>query len=149
MTGRRRAFEVLVIALLVSVSASAFCQITPGPMRGAAQDAPANPQSAPRASVPVHLADPSKVPFATCISCPAPEYTKEARKKKVSGHVLLRVLIGIDGMAREIEVVKMLGSGLDEQAVAAVKKWRFKPASGPNGQPVESRTAIDVGFRLP
>jgi outer membrane biosynthesis protein TonB len=38
--------------------------------------------------------------------------------------------------------------GLDENAVAAVKTWRCKPAAGPNGKPVPTIVPIEVTFRL-
>src|SRR5579863_1981699 len=52
-----------------------------------------------------------------------PDYTPEASAAKVEGTVLLSVVIGTDGMAHDINVVKGIGSGLDEKAVQAIQKW--------------------------
>jgi protein TonB len=88
------------------------------------------------------------VGYPTCAYCPDAKYSEEARKAKYQGVVLLQVIISADGRATNIEVVRGPGLGLDEQAVAAVKTWRFKPALGPNRAPVPTRIAIEVQFRL-
>ena len=76
-----------------------------------------------------------------------PEYSEEARKAKYSGTVLLSVVVDIDGKARDIRVVKSLGMGLDEKAVEAVQKWKFKPGMK-GGAAVNVRATIEVNFRL-
>jgi len=76
-----------------------------------------------------------------------PEYTKEASDARVEGTVLLSVVVGTDGLAHSINVVKALGSGLDEKAVEAVQKWRFDPGRK-DGEAVNVRAQIEVNFRL-
>jgi TonB family protein len=76
-----------------------------------------------------------------------PNYTEEARAAKVSGTVLLRVVIGTDGIAHDINVVKGIGSGLDEKAVTAVMQWHFAPGTK-DGQPVPVRAQIEINFKL-
>jgi protein TonB len=76
-----------------------------------------------------------------------PEYSEEARKAKYSGTVLLSVVVDSEGRARDIRVIKSLGMGLDEKAVEAVQKWKFKPGLK-GGQPVNVRAQIEVNFRL-
>lgn len=76
-----------------------------------------------------------------------PEYSEEARKAKYSGTVLLSVIVDTEGKAREIRVIKSLGMGLDEKAVEAVEKWKFKPGMK-GGQAVNVRAQIEVNFRL-
>ena len=88
------------------------------------------------------------VGYPTCLYCPKPQYSDEARKAKYQGVVLLEAVVTPDGRGIQIQVVKGLGLGLDEQAVEAVKGWRFKPASGPDGKPVATLTEIEVTFRL-
>lgn len=88
------------------------------------------------------------VGYPTCDYCPDAKYSEEARNAKYQGVVLLQVIVSADGRARNIEVVRGPGLGLEEQAVAAVKTWRFKPALGPNRVPVPTRVAIEVQFRL-
>jgi protein TonB len=76
-----------------------------------------------------------------------PEYSEEARKAKYSGTVLLSVIVDSEGKARDIHVVKSLGMGLDEKAIEAVQKWKFKPGMK-GGQAVNVRAQIEVNFRL-
>ena len=76
-----------------------------------------------------------------------PEYSEEARKAKYSGSVMLSIVVGTDGLASDVQVVKSLGMGLDEKAIEAVKKWRFKPGLN-KGVPVRVKAQIEVNFRL-
>ncbi len=78
---------------------------------------------------------------------PDPEYSDEARKAKYSGAVLLSIVVDVEGRARDIKVVKSLGMGLDEKAMEAVQKWKFKPGMS-NGKPVNTRATVEVNFRL-
>jgi len=76
-----------------------------------------------------------------------PEYSEEARKAKYSGSVFLSIVVNTDGKAEDIKVVKSLGMGLDEKAMEAVQKWRFKPGIN-KGTPVKVRAQVEVNFRL-
>ena len=86
--------------------------------------------------------------FPTCVYCPDAKYSEAARKAKFQGVVLLQVIVTPDGRATNIQVVQGPGLGLDEEAVAAVNTWRFKPALGPNRVPVPTRITIELHFRL-
>ena len=88
------------------------------------------------------------VGYPSCVYCPDPKYSEEARKAKYQGTVVLQAVITPDGRATEIQVVKGPGLGLEEKAVEAVKQWRFKPANGPGGKPVPVIVPIEVTFRL-
>jgi TonB family protein len=76
-----------------------------------------------------------------------PEYSEDARKARYSGTVVLSVVIDKDGHPQDIRVLHSLGMGLDEKAIEAVAKWRFKPGMR-DGHPVNVRAQIDVNFRL-
>ena len=75
----------------------------------------------------------------TCDYCPYPVYTDEARHVKVQGTVTLRVLVGTDGRASQIRVVRGLGYGLEERAEQTVRGWKFKPAIDAARRPVPGR----------
>ena len=81
------------------------------------------------------------------ISKPNPVYTAEALQLKIEGEVLLEVLFGANGQLHVNNVVRGLGYGLDEAAVAAANKIQFKPATS-NGGPVDSTSIVHVVFRL-
>jgi len=84
-----------------------------------------------------------------CLYCPIPQYSDTGFKLKIQGMVLLSVVIGVDGRAHSIRVVKGLGYGLDQEAVKSVRDvYRFKPALGPTGQPAPVRMLIEVDFHL-
>ena len=58
-----------------------------------------------------------------------PGYSEEARVAKWQGAVLLQVVIDESGVPQDIQVVRPLGLGLDQKAIEAVQKWRFKPGT--------------------
>ena len=78
---------------------------------------------------------------------PNPIYTDEARALKLEGEVLLEVMFGANGQLQVNRVVRGLGHGLDEAAIVAANKMRFKPALR-NGQPVDSTAVVHVVFQL-
>jgi TonB family protein len=78
---------------------------------------------------------------------PEPEYSEEARKAKFQGAVLLSIVILPDGSTSNIRVVRPLGLGLDEKAIEAVQKWKFRP-SLKDGKPVAVSANVEVNFRL-
>ncbi len=78
---------------------------------------------------------------------PEPSFSDEARKAKAQGMVLLWVVVGKDGHTYDIRVGQSLGMGLDEKAIEAVNRWRFRPATL-NGQPVATQIAVQVDFHL-
>ncbi len=58
-----------------------------------------------------------------------PPYPDEAKKNEVEGTVVLKVTIDENGNVTEVKVLKGLGYGLDEASVAAMRKFKFKPAT--------------------
>ena len=76
-----------------------------------------------------------------------PEYSEEARKARFQGIVIVAADIGTDGRPHDIRVVRPLGLGLDERALEAVARWRFRPAMSED-RPVDSAAVIEVTFRL-
>ena len=76
-----------------------------------------------------------------------PQYGREARLVKFQGTVMLRVIVGTDGLVRELRVERPLGLGLDTQAVEAVRQWRFQPGMK-DGVPVPVTAQVEVNFRL-
>jgi TonB family protein len=78
---------------------------------------------------------------------PKPVYTDEARRLQLEGEVLLEVRFGADGALSVNRVVRGLGHGLDEAAVSAANKIKFKPAQR-NGSVVDSTAIVHVMFQL-
>jgi protein TonB len=84
----------------------------------------------------------------TCVYCPDPLYSDEARESKVQGSVMLEVLVDTNGRASQIRILKGVGMGLDERAVQSVKTWRFQPARDAAHRPVAAWITIEAIFRL-
>ncbi|HLY19846.1 MAG TPA: energy transducer TonB [Bryobacteraceae bacterium] len=78
---------------------------------------------------------------------PEPEYSEEARKAKYQGTVVLTAVVDASGKPRDLKVVRSLGLGLDEKALEAVEKWKFRPGYK-DGKPVAVACSIEVNFRL-
>ena len=60
---------------------------------------------------------------------------------------MLYIEVDPSGKATNIKVVRSLGLGLDEKAIEAVKKWKFRPGYK-DGKPVTVAATIEVNFRL-
>ena len=78
---------------------------------------------------------------------PEPEYSDEARKAMLQGTVVLEVIVDVSGKTRNIKMLRSLGLGLDEQAIKAVERWRFKPGMK-DGRPVPTMINAYVSFHL-
>lgn len=78
---------------------------------------------------------------------PEPEYSEEARKAKFQGTVMLFIVVDEKGNPRDLKVVRPLGLGLDQKAIEAVQKWKFRPGMK-DGKPVPVQATIEVNFRL-
>ena len=88
------------------------------------------------------------VTLPKCAYCPDPQYTDEAREAKLQGRVTLRVLVGADGRATQVQILQGIGMGLDEQALQSVKGWKFVPAHDAAHRAVPTWVTIEVVFRL-
>ena len=78
---------------------------------------------------------------------PTPAYTEEARNMRIQGEVLLEVVFESSGSIRVLRVVRGLGHGLDESAVQAAGKIKFKPAQR-DGRPSDSTAVLHIVFQL-
>ncbi len=76
-----------------------------------------------------------------------PEYSGEARRARVQGVVLYRIVVDESGQPVDIHVLSPIGFGLDERGEAAIAKWKFKPGRK-DGVPVSVRATVEVDFRL-
>lgn len=76
-----------------------------------------------------------------------PEYTEEAFIGRTQGSVGIHVEIDAEGVPRNLRVVRPLGLGLDEQALTALKQWRFRPARK-DGANVACRVIYEINFSL-
>ncbi len=76
-----------------------------------------------------------------------PHYTETARQRGIEGYVVLELVVLRDGSVGDIRIIRRLGAGLDEQALQAVRQWRFLPAER-LGSPVDVVVEVAVEFKL-
>jgi TonB family protein len=118
-----------VLVAVVLTCLSAFCQQTQAPL----------PEGVYRVG--------NGVTQPSVVSKTDPQYSEEARIAKMSGTVKVSAVVGADGKARDVQVTKSVGLGLDEQAVEAIGTWRFQPGVK-DGMPVPVMIDVEVNFRL-
>ena len=116
------------------------------------------PSAAIRLAIPVAALDDTRIAGAYRVGggvtpprpiyAPDPEYTRAALDKKVHGRVLLWLIVGANGLPRNVRVVNSLDPDLDQMALDAVKQWRFDPALA-NGKPVPVMINVEVNYKLP
>lgn len=77
-----------------------------------------------------------------------PEFSDEARRAKYQGVCLISLIVDAQGNPQDIRVARVLGMGLDEKAIEAVKQFKFKPAMKDGKTPVPVRMTIEINFHL-
>ena len=75
------------------------------------------------------------------------EFSDEARRAKFQGVCLISLIVDVQGNPQNPRVIRTLGMGLDEKALEAVRKYKFKPAMK-GGTPVPVSITVEVNFRL-
>ena len=131
-----------VFSWVVLLACTAFAQDTSQPQPSKASP----PEAAPTQSESVRVHVEQKTTQGLLIQKVQPVYPKKARKHRIQGTVVLKAVIGKDGIMKDLQVV----SGppeLTKAALDAVKQWRYKPYLLDN-EPVEVETTINVNFTL-
>ena len=109
------------------------------------EDAPVTPEP-PAATTPPAAATPDRGPVL--VSSPAPRYPSQARRRRESGTVLVRVDVGPNGVPTATSVVQSSQSRwLDKAALDAVRRWRFEPAMA-GGRPAVASVVVPIEFQL-
>ena len=80
------------------------------------------------------------------LSGPSPEFTAEASANHIQGSVIVGITVDESGAVTDAHVLKSLGYGLDENALAAVQQYKFAPARK-QCKPVSAAISVNVGFR--
>jgi TonB family protein len=84
----------------------------------------------------------------TWLACEAGRQAAYKSGSTSIGTVALSLIVDSKGRAENVMVVRPLGFGLDDQAVKAIRTWRFKPAMK-DDTPVPVYATIEVNFNLP
>ena len=86
-------------------------------------------------------ATPPKITFK-----PNPAYSEDAKEHHIEGDAVVRVIFHANGSMEVLSLVRGLGHGLDEPALAAARGVRFQPALDAGGHPIDFPTNIIVHF---
>jgi protein TonB len=78
---------------------------------------------------------------------PDPKYPDKARKAHEGGVVLVDLVVGTDGLARDVKIARTVTPELDQAAMDAVKQWKFTPAAK-DGHPVAVQIKVEVSFNI-
>ena len=76
-----------------------------------------------------------------------PQYTAKAKRAGIEGTVLLECVVETDGSVGDVTVTKSLDEELDQQAVRALRQWRFEPGKK-DGKRVRVQIALEMTFTL-
>ena len=142
----RREFAVALSFLLSS------------PFLGAQQTIPPTPP--PGATVPTNQADPIDVippglyKIGGNVSAPEvlhsveAQFSDYARQNRICGTNLIGLTVDAKGTPQNVHVVRGLERSLDQNALAAVSQYRFRPAMKDGTTPVPVQITIEIDFRL-
>jgi TonB family protein len=78
---------------------------------------------------------------------PDPKYPEKARKAHDRGVVLVDLVVGTDGLTRDVKIAHSVTPALDQAAIDTVKQWKFTPAAK-DGHPVAVQITVEVSFKL-
>lgn len=128
------------------------------PAQGQQQVSPVPPPPSPNpdAAGKHHIGDGVLPP--TLIYTVDPEFTEEARQKKLGGVCIVSMIVDTEGHPQNVQIVKSIANdvapklrpiarGLDIKAVEAAKKYRYKPATF-QGKPVPAEVKVEIAFRI-
>jgi len=126
--------------------------ISDSPSAHATDEPPAPASDAPADLIPADglpLAGARGVTHPVCLRCPPAQYSYPALIHKVQGNVTLDAIVGTDGWVSKVRILGSLRSGLDEQAMKAVRTWQWEPARDAEGKAVPAHQTVVVTFRIP
>lgn len=103
---------------------------------------------APTSTVPAAATGAGSLPTPIPGQNPPPQYPVRALRNGETGTVVVRVVVGPDGVPGDVSIGQRSGSrDLDRAAMEAVRDWRFRPAQR-GGQPVTASIDIPIDFKL-
>jgi TonB family protein len=95
----------------------------------------------------VERVHPPQVTAPKPVHTPEPEYNEFAREFRMRGIVVVSIIVDKNGAVMRPQIVRPIGFGLDEQAITAVRGWKFKPSLR-DGKPVAVEMAVEVSFNI-
>jgi TonB family protein len=86
--------------------------------------------------------------YPTCVTCPDPHYTGDAKEKRIQGSVRILITVTEQGTVENARTVGGVEVGLELASLRAVSSWRLTPAIDSNGKAFPARVQVEVTFRL-
>ncbi len=77
------------------------------------------------------------------------KYPKQAKKKGIQGKVFVKFMVGKDGEISNVQLLKGIGAGCDQEALNTIKKSPRWIAGRQKGKPVKVWMTIPIVFNLP
>jgi TonB family protein len=145
------AVAALPLGALRTAGVAAFVQVRTARLPNALLAAVTTPSDAAATAVrtirlassePRTIVAPAVIEYTT-----PPLYSDDARQRGIEGVVVIQARIDADGRVQSPRVRAGLGFGLDQNAIVALRQWRFQPAAR-NGLPVAADTEIEIEFNL-
>lgn len=81
------------------------------------------------------------------VKTPPPEFPLQLKRDGVGGVVAVSIVIDETGAVVSATVAKSSNPGFDDAALAAIKKWKFKPAQK-DGAPVKIKVTVPIRFNV-
>ncbi|MDF9826931.1 TonB family protein [Ereboglobus sp. PH5-10] len=76
-----------------------------------------------------------------------PHYPLKLQRQKISGEAIIVFIVSEKGKPEQVQAIRATHAGFAEEAVKAVKLWRFTPATK-NGKPVKCKMQVPIAFHL-
>jgi protein TonB len=76
-----------------------------------------------------------------------PEFSEKARIEARQGNVGIDLVVGADGLPRDLQIVCSSAPDRNDNALATLKQWKFAPATK-DGVPVASEIVVETSFKL-
>jgi periplasmic protein TonB len=81
------------------------------------------------------------------VFAPSAEYTDAARRDRITGTVVMSIVVDATGRVESASVARPLRDDLDASALTAIRTWRFEPAQN-NGKTAAAKINVEMTFNL-
>jgi len=102
----------------------------------------------PLPELPDTPASESHIVYPSCLSCPDPHYTGDAKERGIQGSVRILITVTDHGTVENAIGLGVVDVGLGMASIRAVSGWQLKPAVGPDGKPFPARVPVEITFQL-
>jgi TonB family protein len=120
----------------VEVAPKPLPEVTPSPNAGPAYLSDVSHETTGSISPPVPIYQPEA------------EFSNQARHAGFNGTCVVALIVDAQGNPQNVHIIKSLTPDLDQKAIEAVNKYRFRPARKKDGTPVATKITVEIDFHL-